>query len=143
VELVPGFVLLLQGVSAVDTIARRGLKSRYLRKHKRAADSLLADVGCASFSSEVALGYQKRFKKHGAKLFTFLDYDGVSWNNNGAEYSVKYFMKYRRMGDGLFSERSLKEALVMLSIVQTCKLNGVNSLRFLLSKRTDLGSILG
>jgi len=26
--------------------------------------------------------------------------------------SVKYFMKYRKMGDGLFSERSLKEALV-------------------------------
>ena len=129
--------------SAVDTIDRRGLKTRYLHKHKRAADTLLADVGCGSFSSEVARGYQKRFKKHGPKLFTFLDYDGVSWNNNGAEYSVKYFMKYRKMGDGLFSERSLKEALVMLSIVQTCKLNGVNPLRFMLSKRTDLGSILG
>jgi hypothetical protein len=129
--------------SAVDTIDRCGLKTRYLHKHRRAADALLADVGCMSFSSEVALGYQKRFKKHGAKMFTFLDYDGVSWNNNGAEYSVKYFMKYRRMGDGLFSERSLKEALVMLSIVQTCKLNGVNPLRFMLSKRTDIGSILG
>jgi hypothetical protein len=31
----------------------------------------------------------------------------------------------------------------MLTVFQTCKLNGINFLRFLLSKKTDLGSILG
>jgi hypothetical protein len=56
---------------------------------------------------------------------------------------VKNFMKFKRTADGLFSERSLQEALVLLSVVQTCKLNGVNVLKFLLSKRTDINAILG
>ena len=96
-----------------------------------------------TFASEVALRYQKRLAKYGEKLFTFLGYDGVSWNNNCAENAVKHFMKYKRSGDGLFSERSLKEALVMLTVLQTCKLNGINFLRFLLSRRTDLSTIMG
>jgi hypothetical protein len=52
-------------------------------------------------------------------------------------------MKFKRTADGLFSERSLQEALGLLSVVQTCKLNGVNVLKFLLSKRTDINAILG
>ena len=52
-------------------------------------------------------------------------------------------MKFKRTSDGLFSERSLTEALVMLSILETCKLSGVKRLRFLLSGKTDLASILG
>jgi hypothetical protein len=52
-------------------------------------------------------------------------------------------MKFKRSGDGLFSERSIKEALVMLAVLQTCKRNGINFLRFLLSRKTELGTILG
>jgi hypothetical protein len=37
------------------------------------------------FRSELALSYQKRLVKNRDKLFTFLDYDGVPWNNNNAE----------------------------------------------------------
>jgi hypothetical protein len=89
------------------------------------------------------LPYRKRLNKVASKLFTFLDYDGVPWNNNGAEHAVKSFMKFKRTSDGLFTERSLTEALVMLSILETCKLNGVKRLGFLLSGKTDLASVLG
>src|SRR5262249_2016161 len=109
---------------------------------RQPADRFIRDVCENTFTSEVALRYQKRLSKYGEKLFTFLGYDGVSWNNNCAENAVKHFMKYKRSGDGLFSERSLKEALVMLTVLQTCKLNGINFLRFLLSKKTDLSTIL-
>ena len=91
----------------------------------------------------MAIRYQKRLAKYGTRLFTFLDYDNVPWNNACAEYSVKSFMRFKMTGDGLFSERSLREALVMLSVTQTCKLNGVNVLKFLLSKKMDIGAILG
>ena len=127
----------------IDTIDKYGLKRWHLYKHKREAKAFLSGVDARTFSSELALTYQKRLKKVGSKLFTFLDYDGVPWNNNGAEHAVKSFMKFKRTSDGLFSERSLTEALVMLSTLETCKLNGVTRLRFLLSGKTDLASILG
>jgi hypothetical protein len=40
-------------------------------------------------------------------LFTFLDHDGVPWNNNNAEHAVKRFADYREMADGHFSEQGL------------------------------------
>jgi hypothetical protein len=97
----------------------------------------------AVFASEVMLRYQKRIKKFADRLFTFLDHDGVPWNNNNAEHACKYFSKYRRLGDGAFTERSLQEALILLSIFQTCRFNGVSVMKFLLSGRTDLASIMG
>ena len=44
--------------------------------------------------------------------------------------------------EGMFSERTLKESLVLLSVFQTCHFNGVNVIRFLLSGKNDLASIL-
>ncbi len=43
--------------------------------------------------------------------------------------------------DLLADERSLGESLVMLSISETCKHNGVNFLRFLLDGSTDLAHL--
>ena len=43
--------------------------------------------------------YKKRFqKKSGEKLFTFLDHDGVPWNNTNAEHAIQRFAKYCRAG---------------------------------------------
>jgi predicted RecB family nuclease len=128
--------------SIVETIDRYGLARRHLHKHQKPADRFLRNVCNGTFASELALKYQKRLAKCGEKLFTFLKYDGVSWNNNSAENAVKHFMRYKRTSDGLFSERSIKEALVILSVLQTCKLNGINFLGFLLSKATGLDTIL-
>lgn len=135
-----GFGCVLRAI--VETIDRYGLTRWHLQKHKQLAGRFIRDACRRTFTSDVALGYQKRLMKYGDRLFTFLDYDGVSWNNNCAENAVKHFMKYKRSGDGLFSKRSLEESLVMLSVLQTCKLNGTNFLRFLLSKKTDLATIL-
>jgi len=129
--------------SIVETLDRYGMRKRHLYKHKKHAEGFLDYVSTHTFASEVALGYQKRVKKAGSKLFTFLDHDDVPWNNACAEHAVKNFMRFKRTADGLFSERSLQEALVLLSVIQTCKLNGVNVLKFLLSKRTDIHAILG
>lgn len=127
----------------VETIDRHGLRQQYLARHIADARKFVESVSTGSYSSEVMLGYQKRIKKNGNKLFTFLEHDDVPWNNNNAEHAIKYFAKYREMGNGTFSERSLKEALVLLSVFQTCHFNGVNVIRFLLSGNSDLDSILG
>jgi predicted RecB family nuclease len=126
----------------IETVDRRGLKSRYLRKHKRSAMGFLRSVTDAKYSSSLAIKYQKRFQKSGGKLFTFLDHDGVPWNNNNAEHAIKLFAKYRRNVDGYFTERTLKEYLVLATVFETCAFNNVNVLKFMLTKETRLEGLL-
>jgi predicted RecB family nuclease len=135
------FAGLLRGI--VETADRHGLARAYLSKHKPRATTFLEDVASKTYSSEVMLRYQKRIRKNATRLFTFLDHDTVPWNNNNAEHAIKYFAKFRELADGTFSERSLKEALLLLSIFQTCRFNSVNVVRFLLSGETDIASIRG
>ncbi len=75
-------------------------------------------------------------------MFTFLDHDGVPWNNNNAEHAIKRFAKYRRDADGRFTERTLEEYLVLASIFETCEFNNVNVLQFILSKGVTLKALL-
>jgi hypothetical protein len=126
----------------VETVDRCGLKARYLRKHKQAVRRFLKSIASSEFSSPLASKYQKRFHKSGEKMFTFLNYDGVPWNNNNAEHAIKRFARYRRDVDGRYTESSLEEYLVLASVFETCEFNGVNVLKFLLSAETTLDGLL-
>lgn len=130
------FGILLRAI--IETVDRYGLKRRHLRKHKPAVLRFLDSVASKDFSSALADSYKKRFQKSGARMFTFLDYDGVPWNNINAEHAIKRFAKFRTHANGRFSERTLKEYLVLASVFQTCDFNNVNVLRFLLSKEKTL-----
>ena len=52
------------------------------------------------------------------------------------------FAKYRRDAGGRFTERTLKEYLVLASVFETCEFNNLNVLEFLLSKETTLEGLL-
>ena len=123
---------------AVATIDQYGLKQRHLGKHRRDVDRFFQTAAAEAFHSEVAEGYRKRLLKYRDKLFTFLDHDGVPWNNNNAEHAVKGFAYYREVADNLLTEVGLNQYLVLLSIHQTCKYKGVSFLKFLLSGQTDI-----
>ena len=75
-------------------------------------------------------------------MFTFLDHDGVPWNNNNAEHAIKLFAKCRRNVDGYFTERTLQEYLVLATVFETCEFNNLNVLKFMLSKETTLVGLL-
>jgi predicted RecB family nuclease len=126
----------------IQTVDRYGLKRRHLGKHKPAVLRFLDSVASRNFSSELADNYKKRFQKSGAKMFTFLDHDGVPWNNINAEHAIKAFAKYRAHSDGRFSQDSLKEYLVLASVFQTCEFNNVNVLKFLLAQETTLDGLM-
>src|SRR5262249_14736692 len=87
--------------------------------------------------SEVARGYRRRLGKYRGKLFAFLDHDGVPWNNNNAEHAIKCFAKYREFADGRFTEASLNDYLVILSVYQSCEYQGIDFLDFLRGKGED------
>jgi hypothetical protein len=74
-------------------------------------------------------------------MFTFLDHDGVPWNNTNAEHAIKRFAKHRRNADGKFTEGSLSEYLVLASILETCEFNNMSELDFLLAKQVTLKSL--
>jgi predicted RecB family nuclease len=122
----------------IVTIDRYGLKRSHLNKHKEDVDRFFSAIMTRQFRSELALSYQKRLVKNRDKLFTFLDYDGVPWNNNNAECAIKQFAEYRKLFDGRLKEAGLDEYLVLLSIQQTCRYKGVSFLKFLLSREKDV-----
>jgi hypothetical protein len=124
--------------SIVDTIDKHGLTKRHLQQHKTEVAEFFRALESRVYRSELAEGYQKRLLKNEGKLFTFLDHDGVPWNNNNAEHAVKAFAYYRRDTDGMLSEQGLSDYLVLLSMYQTCKYRGVSFLKFLLSGEADV-----
>jgi len=93
----------------------------------------LKDLSQMDFETEICAKWQKRFNSSKDELFTFLDYDGIPWNNNNAENAIKAVALYRREADGLATENRIQENLTLLSIQQTCKYRGVNFFEFLKS----------
>ena len=122
----------------VLTIDRYGLRRRHLRKYVKPAERLCTAIAAGHFTSVCASKYQSRFEKYGGRLFTFLNYDGVPWNNNTAEHAVHHFAKLRRIADGTFTQSSVEQLLVLLSVLQTCEYRKVNPLKFLLSGKRQL-----
>lgn len=136
-SLVKGFACLLKPM--VESVDRHGLKSYFLRNHLVAVNRFYRRLSGTVFQSESAVKFKERFEKNRDKLFTFLAYDGVPWNNNNAEHAIKAFVMLRHVIDGVTSESGLRDYLVMLSICETCKYKKVDFLDFLLSGEKDIG----
>ena len=130
------FTKLLRNI--IDTIDKRGLKKWYLNKHREETKRFFAEICRQEYKSELAKSYQKRFTKNQGVLFTFLEYDGVPWNNNSAEHAIKAFADFRKRMGQSFTRRTLSEFLILLSVWQTCKSKGINFLKFLCSKQQHI-----
>ncbi|MDP2602975.1 MAG: TM0106 family RecB-like putative nuclease [Deltaproteobacteria bacterium] len=135
-QIAANFAGLMKGM--VQTIDRWGLKRRFLRKHLLDVDSFYRQLSRTVHQSEAALKWKERFEKNRDKLFTFLSYDGVPWNNNNAEHAIKAFARLRRVIVGLSSPKGIEDYLILLSVCQTCKYMGVDFLDFLRSGEKDI-----
>jgi len=138
--LAQAFVAVLKPI--VDTIDRFGLRCCHLRKHKQDVERFFRVVDSADYQSEAARKYQNRIQKYRSSLFTFLDYDGVPWNNNNAENAIKRFASRRKILGASFVEQGIQNYLIFLSIYQTCRLKGVSFLKFLRSGLLDLDAFV-
>jgi predicted RecB family nuclease len=124
----------------VATVDRFGLKACHLRKHKPAVERFYEALAKRDYRTEVAVSCKKRFEKHRGKLFTFLDHDGVPWNNNNAEHAIKAFVMLRNVIGGTSSAKGIREYLTLLSICETCKYKGASFLNFLRSREIDVAA---
>jgi hypothetical protein len=127
----------------IESVDRFGLKTLHLRKHRRSVDEFYDGLSEHRYQTDVAASYKKRFEKNRNKLFTFLDHDGVPWNNNNAEHAIKAFVRLRRSIGGKSSTKGIQDYLVLLSISETCKYKGASFLRFLQSGQVDIDSFAG
>lgn len=122
----------------VETVDQHGLKANYLKKHKPSVAEFYDWLAKQKYITDVAAKTKKRFEKNRNKLFTFLDYDSVPWNNNNAEHAIKAFAALREVLRGNCNESGIREYLTFLSISETCRYKGVNFLDLLRSGEKDI-----
>jgi hypothetical protein len=122
----------------VETVDRHGLKSHFLRKHRASVGRFYRQLSTMALRSEAAVKLRDRFQKNREKLFTFLSFDGVPWNNNNAEHAVKAFATLRNVIGGSATEKGIREYLILLSICETCKYKGLDFLDFLRSGEKNI-----
>ncbi|MGK7914678.1 MAG: TM0106 family RecB-like putative nuclease [Prochloraceae cyanobacterium] len=122
----------------VTTIDEHGLRKKYLMRHALAVEDFFHSIDNRLTSSDVAQALRLRLIKNRDKLFAFIQYDGIPWNNNNAEHAIKQFAYYRENYHGIITESGLENYLVLLSICQTCHYKGIDFLKFLLSKEQDI-----
>jgi hypothetical protein len=92
----------------VKTTDRCGLKSRFLRKHLADVARFYRRMSKMEHLSAAALKLKARLDRDRDKLFTFLSYDGVPWNNNNAEHAIKAFARLRKAIEGLSTPKRSK-----------------------------------
>lgn len=119
--------------SIIETVNKYGLKKRNLNKHNMSVTSFFIRVKNTKFETEPGNKWKKRLLSNRDELFTFLNFDGIPWNNNNAETAIKAVALLRRDIEGLPTENSIQDYLTLLSIQQTCKYRDLNFLNFLLS----------
>jgi hypothetical protein len=135
-SIVREFALLLKLI--VDTIDRRGLKKHFLGKHRLDVERFYRKLTNLKCESEAATKCRHQFVKNRDRLFRFLSHDGIPWHNNNAEHAIKAFSKLRDITRGSFTERSVKNEMILLSVCQTCKYSDLDFFEFLRSGETDI-----
>ncbi|MGO9952248.1 MAG: IS66 family transposase [Dissulfurispiraceae bacterium] len=139
-ELGKEFTMILSPI--VQTIDKYGLKRHHFSKHKNQVALFFKKVKNKEYASDIANNFKRRFTKYSDKLFTFLDYDGVPWNNNNAEHAIKRFVHLRKAIGGSSTAKGIQEYLVLLSICETLRLKNASFLKFLMSGATDIDKFI-
>jgi transposase len=68
----------------------------------------------------------KRLRREKGMLFTFLEEQGVDWNNNAAERALRPSVVIRKITYGNQSEEGAHAHAVLMSVKETCGLRGEN-----------------
>ncbi|WP_026810347.1 TM0106 family RecB-like putative nuclease [Arenibacter latericius] len=119
----------------ISTIDKYGLRYRNLKKHNLDVERFYQEVDKSCFNTDVARKLVKRLVKNKDRIFLFLNFDNIPWNNNNAEFAIKAFAKYRKKVDGIYNEKGLSDYLTLLSVSQTCHYRGESFLEFLINEQ--------
>lgn len=124
-------------VPIFDDVYKYGLKKRHLGKHVRAVSRFYDQTIRVHSTCELIEKYRKRFERYRDSLFTFLEGDGIPWNNNMAERAIRHLAIQRKIS-GYFTKAGAERYLLLLGIAQSCRFQKKSFLRFLLSGEMDV-----
>ena len=136
-----GFVLEVKNLilPIMEAVQKFGLKKRHLHKFMKQVNEFYArTIVDRQYKSDLVCTYQKRFLRYRDSLFTFLEQDGIPWNNNAAERAIRPFAIQREVSKSPFHASVLRNYLVLLGMRQTCRFQDKSFFKFLFSERTDL-----
>ena len=119
--------LLMPIFVAVETY---GLKRRHLQSPPVIERVYQKHIVDRAYTSDITIKYQKRLQRYRDSLFTFLDEDGIPWQNNMAERALRHLAVQRKIS-GSFFERVTHHFLLLLGIAQTCRFQDKSFLKFL------------
>jgi hypothetical protein len=139
-RIVSGFTELLREV--VQTVDQHGLKKYFLKRHLVGVERFYREAVCVDYQSEAAMRCKERFEKNRNRLFTFLNYDGIPWNNNNAEHAIKAFSSLRNVMRGTSTTKGIEEYLSLLTISETCACQRLDFLEFLCSRKETIYEFL-
>jgi transposase len=117
--------ILRDSIRTGEKIKNRDERLRTKMRLEARIDALIASY--SSSSGEKNCGRLiKRLKRERGMLFTFLEEDGVDWNNNAAERALRSSVVIRKITYGNQSDEGAAAHAVLMSVRQTCGLRKEN-----------------
>ena len=80
----------------------------------------------SSSSERNCVRFLKRLRRERGMLFTFLEEEGVDWNNNAAERALRSSVVIRKITYGNQSDEGARAHAVLMSVRETCSLRKEN-----------------
>lgn len=115
----------LEGLAQKHPDKRAKIRERLLKYFEKIRDKCIADVGGYSAKSALgkAMGY---FLKNYEGLTRFVSNPELPIDNNPAERLLRSHVVGRKTWYGTHSQRGAQTAVVLLSLIESCKLNHIN-----------------
>ena len=124
-------------VPIFDDVYQYCLRKRHLDKHGKAVTLFYEQIINTHSTSDLTEKYRKRFERYRGSLFTFIEGDGIPWNNNMAERAIRHLAIQRKIS-GFFTKAGAERYLILLGIAQSCRFQKKSFLHFLLSGEIDV-----
>ncbi len=108
---------------------RKDLSSVDYTKKRGQILELFGDLKLTDPANKITQRFIKRLERHRQECFTFLDKPGIPWHNNHAERMIRPNVLLRKITFGNRSPEGLQNHNVLMSVIQTAKLKGLDPLQ--------------
>jgi len=95
-------------------------------KQRTALENSLKDFAFPNPNKRILKRFAKRLERHKDELLTFLYEKNIDYHNNHAEQQIRPDVIFRKITFGNRSENGARYHSVIMSILQTAKLNGID-----------------
>jgi transposase len=98
-------------------------------ERRTALENSLKDFAFPDPNKRILKRFAKRLERHKDELLIFLYQKGIDYHNNHAEQQIRPDVIFRKITFGNRSENGAQYHSVIMSILQTAKLNGIDAMR--------------